>query len=188
LFLEDYIKSFGFEVERNVRFYDDKLSQRNLEFDLYVPKLNLYIEISGILFHSIGIEPIYNLDIFELAKNRSFNKANFVQKILKGQYLEIYDFELFNPTKSKIIFDILNYKLKLKNEFKLVNARDLKLAILTKSEINKDLKLKIRDFLIHNHIQGYPEYSKEEKVVFQDKTLSSLNEALQRNLFLYCTS
>lgn len=110
------------------------LKEKRLEIDLYLPEINLAIELNGIYWHS---ESLGKYKRYHLIKTEDCEKQNV-------QLIHIWDWEWIH--KKPIIQSMLLNKLKLiPNK---IYARKCEIREI------QDIKI-LREFLENNHLQGY---------------------------------
>lgn len=145
--LQDFIEQHT-KIERNKRFKKDN---SHYELDVFIPGLNIGYEMNGVYWHS------------ELGGNKSRNyhvdKTDFF-KSLGIQIYHIYDFEW--DQKQSILKSSILSRLKKNNK------------VFARKCVIKDVDTKqAREFLDHNHIQGYVN-AKEKYGLFYENELVSL--------------
>lgn len=142
--VEEYIKSLGIEIQTKQRLLDGK------EIDIFIPHLNLGIEINGLYWHSegAGVEKNYHLMKTQLAIERGIT------------LLHLYEDDI--NFKFDIIESILKTKLQLNQK---IGARKCKLKEVSVKEA--------REFLNQNHLQGSAKF-KVAVGLYESNTLVQL--------------
>lgn len=146
-------------IDNNIEFIENhKILNTNFEIDLYIPKLNIGLEINGLYWHSEYFkEKYYHINKTNLAKENSITLIHLWEDDITYK---------FNIVKSLI----LN---KLNITPNKIYARQCKI----KEVSYKDTK----EFLNNNHIQGFCNSKTRLGLYFNDKLVSLITFGKSRN-------
>jgi G:T-mismatch repair DNA endonuclease (very short patch repair protein) len=161
-----------FLIENNIEFLpNDRIALEGKEIDIFIPSLNLGIEINGLYWHC------------ELHKENDAHLKKLLLAESRGiKLIQIWDSEIENP----VIFSKIKHILK-KNSEQRIFARECNI---------KDVDSKIaNEFLEKNHIQGkdnsktrYGLFFKDELVALMTFATPRFNENYEWELIRYATS
>ncbi len=147
-----FIMDSGFEVKLN-----DRTIIAPLEIDIVIPSLKIAIECNGMYWHSTAKIGDRN---YHLNKKMAARDAGY-------ELIHIYDYDWYN--KNEILKSILSSKMGISNR---IYARNCQIVIPSPSEQ--------REFLDHNHMQGYTRSSFKYALVHDGEIVSMMTFSTPR--------
>lgn len=139
---------------------NNRIIIKPLEIDLVNEDLKLGIEYNGLMFHSTGYSQFSKFNK-KIENDYHLNKTNLCES--KGyELLHIFENEFLDKTKKNIWLSIIKNKLNLNKKINLINY------IIRKVE-----KIKAKEFLENNHLEGFIN-SKEYLGLYVENELKSI--------------
>lgn len=152
---------FNFIIENGFYAKENDKSFISNEIDINVKDMKLCIEYNGLLSHSFGKSKISYYNKFDVDEYYHLRKTLEVES--KGyELLHIFENEFLDKTKKNIWFSIIKNKLNLNKKINLIDY------IIRKVE-----KIKAKEFLENNHLEGFIN-SKEYLGLYVENELKSL--------------
>jgi hypothetical protein len=152
-----FLDSLNVYYETNKRI---KQNDKQYEIDIFIPELNIGIEINGYYWHSLNFKD----------ENYHKNKQDFFRK-LNINIIFLWEFDISNSIKFEIIKSMIKYKLHLIDNKIYGRKTEIKY-------VENDIA---ENFLNENHLQGYKLSNKNIGLYYKNElvflmTFSKINE------------
>ena len=171
-YLEDEVFDFIHSMVDACRHYNKLIYPQ--EVDIFVPSCKLAIEVNGVYWHSAKFRP---------DKNYHRSKSDNV-RVAGSRLYHIFEYEWKTPRTRNIIQSQLRNALGLSPD--TLYARKCKLMYLSAADC--------RDFINHNHIQGFRNSSVYLGLLYEGKLVSVLtlgkpyfSNSAEWEIYRYCS-